>query len=73
MTLQEPFDKCYIGSTAELDKERLFCGQVHYHHNYNQNHYKVHMYIIIAKSSPLKTTCTITSVQTILIDIVLKT
>ena len=25
---QEPFDKCYIGSTAELDKERLFCGQV---------------------------------------------
>merc|ERR1719187_2192353 len=25
---QEPFDKCYIGSTAELDKERLFCGQM---------------------------------------------
>lgn len=25
---QEPFDKCYIGATAELDKDRLFCGQM---------------------------------------------
>ena len=24
----EPFDKCYIGATAELDKDRLFCGQM---------------------------------------------
>jgi len=25
---QEPFDKCYIGGNAELDKDRLFCGQM---------------------------------------------
>ncbi|OWR53440.1 neurobeachin like protein, partial [Danaus plexippus plexippus] len=23
-----PFDKCYIGATAELDEERVFCGQM---------------------------------------------
>lgn len=26
--LQQPFDKCYIGATAELDEERVFCGQM---------------------------------------------
>lgn len=25
---QQPFDKCYIGATAELDEERVFCGQM---------------------------------------------
>jgi hypothetical protein len=24
----EPFDKCYIGATPELDDDRLFCGQM---------------------------------------------
>ncbi|XP_065158028.1 neurobeachin isoform X5 [Atheta coriaria] len=24
----EPFDKCYIGATPELDEERVFCGQM---------------------------------------------
>lgn len=24
----QPFDKCYIGATPELDEERVFCGQM---------------------------------------------
>lgn len=24
----QPFDKCYIGATPELDEERVFCGQI---------------------------------------------
>lgn len=28
LTFQQPFDKCYIGATAELDEERVFCGQM---------------------------------------------
>jgi hypothetical protein len=24
----QPFDKCYIGATPELDEERIFCGQM---------------------------------------------
>lgn len=26
--LFQPFDKCYIGATPELDEERIFCGQM---------------------------------------------
>ncbi|GBP91998.1 Neurobeachin [Eumeta japonica] len=26
--IESPFDKCYIGATAELDEERVFCGQM---------------------------------------------
>lgn len=26
--LFQPFDKCYIGATPELDEERVFCGQM---------------------------------------------
>lgn len=26
--LLQPFDKCYIGATPELDEERVFCGQM---------------------------------------------
>lgn len=26
--LFQPFDKCYIGATPELDEERVFCGQI---------------------------------------------
>lgn len=25
---QQPFDKCYIGATPELDEDRVFCGQM---------------------------------------------
>lgn len=28
LKLQQPFDKCYIGATSELDEERVFCGQI---------------------------------------------
>lgn len=24
----QPFDKCFIGATPELDEERVFCGQM---------------------------------------------
>lgn len=24
----QPFDKCYIGATPELDEEHVFCGQM---------------------------------------------
>ena len=24
----QPFDKCYIGATPELDEELVFCGQM---------------------------------------------
>lgn len=24
----QPFDKCYIGATPEVDEERVFCGQM---------------------------------------------
>lgn len=24
----QPFDKCYIGATPELDEEKVFCGQM---------------------------------------------
>lgn len=24
----QPFDKCYIGATPELDEDRVFCGQM---------------------------------------------
>lgn len=24
----QPFDKCYIGATPDLDEERVFCGQM---------------------------------------------
>lgn len=27
-SLFQPFDKCYIGATPELDEERVFCGQM---------------------------------------------
>lgn len=27
-TCFQPFDKCYIGATPELDEERVFCGQM---------------------------------------------
>lgn len=25
---KQPFDKCYIGATPELDEDRVFCGQM---------------------------------------------
>lgn len=25
---EQPFDKCYIGATPEVDEERVFCGQM---------------------------------------------
>ncbi|XP_028036907.1 neurobeachin isoform X7 [Bombyx mandarina] len=28
VSTNDPFDKCYIGATAELDEERVFCGQM---------------------------------------------
>ncbi|XP_014250382.1 neurobeachin isoform X2 [Cimex lectularius] len=28
VSTNEPFDKCYIGATPELDEERIFCGQM---------------------------------------------
>ncbi|CAH2245779.1 jg15880 [Pararge aegeria aegeria] len=28
VSTSDPFDKCYIGATAELDEERVFCGQM---------------------------------------------
>nr|CAD7455504.1 unnamed protein product [Timema tahoe] len=28
VSTNEPFDKCYIGATPELDEERVFCGQM---------------------------------------------
>lgn len=28
LSLLQPFDKCYIGATPELDEERVFCGQM---------------------------------------------
>ncbi|CAH1393721.1 unnamed protein product [Nezara viridula] len=28
VSANEPFDKCYIGATPELDEERVFCGQM---------------------------------------------
>lgn len=28
LRLLQPFDKCYIGATPELDEERVFCGQM---------------------------------------------
>ncbi|XP_076302046.1 A kinase anchor protein rugose isoform X15 [Lasioglossum baleicum] len=28
VSTNDPFDKCYIGSTPELDEERVFCGQM---------------------------------------------
>ncbi|XP_065556860.1 neurobeachin-like isoform X3 [Artemia franciscana] len=28
VSVSEPFDKCYIGATPELDEERVFCGQM---------------------------------------------
>nr|XP_029733357.1 neurobeachin-like isoform X8 [Aedes albopictus] len=28
VSTNDPFDKCYIGATPELDEERVFCGQM---------------------------------------------
>ncbi|CAG7818766.1 unnamed protein product [Allacma fusca] len=28
VSTNEPFDKCYIGATPDLDEERVFCGQM---------------------------------------------
>ncbi|CAH1724101.1 unnamed protein product [Aphis gossypii] len=28
VSANEPFDKCYIGATPELDEDRVFCGQM---------------------------------------------
>ncbi|XP_055302293.1 neurobeachin isoform X1 [Sitodiplosis mosellana] len=28
VSANDPFDKCYIGATPELDEERVFCGQM---------------------------------------------
>ncbi|XP_071453109.1 neurobeachin isoform X4 [Hetaerina americana] len=28
VSTNEPFDKCYIGATPEVDEERVFCGQM---------------------------------------------
>ncbi|KAK0077287.1 hypothetical protein PV325_004175, partial [Microctonus aethiopoides] len=28
VSTNDPFDKCYIGATPELDEERIFCGQM---------------------------------------------
>ncbi|GLV35236.1 rugose [Carabus blaptoides fortunei] len=28
VSTSDPFDKCYIGATPELDEERVFCGQM---------------------------------------------
>lgn len=28
VSTNDPFDKCYIGATPELDEERVFCGQI---------------------------------------------
>lgn len=27
-TVSQPFDKCYVGATPEVDEERVFCGQM---------------------------------------------
>ena len=28
ISTNDPYDKCYIGATSELDDDRLFCGQM---------------------------------------------